>query len=255
MAFTSLLLMTSNLQVSLSATTSRSPVDCATSLETSAPGVKSMNARRGVEGAGIASKSASIKCMRSSTAELLVPFCRAERRADAVPGILGRVPCVVPMQLGLARPIHLPALAEGGFDLLPLGAGMHHPGLPAVFISRAIGLIRDAVRRIRAIAVVVAPPGVFDAGIDRLRRCLAAESAGHRADCRADDRAERSAHGRANCRSSSSGAGSSGADPKRVRAGRVRDRILVLWIVLPVLYALRHGVVSLNDKLGRVSSW
>src|SRR6185436_17233809 len=135
---------------------------------------------------------------------------------DAVPGVVGRRPGGVPVEVRGA-PLPLAPLAlKVALDVVPVAVGIAGPGLPAIAVGRAQVLVAAALR-IRPVLVGAAPEGVFLGRIDRLGEPLAGEAAGQAADGSADDGADRASHRAADHRAD--GAAGRGADAGAYRMG------------------------------------
>src|SRR5579872_1474482 len=144
---------------------------------------------------------------------------------DPVPGVLGGVLGVAPGQAGLALGL-LPAVLEIVLGVVELAPGIGARRGVAVLVSRLEVVVR-AVRRVRALRVVVAPVGVLLGGVDPLGHALAGEPAGDAADGRSDHRSHRAAHGRADRRTGHRAAGRADSGADRMRAGLAGDRVEV----------------------------
>src|SRR5205823_8824579 len=111
---------------------------------------------------------------------------------QAVPGVADGHLRPLPRQAGPAV-LAVPVAAEGGLHLVEVFARVALPRLPAVAIRRGeLHVIRAL--GVGARLVILAPVGVLSGGVDRLGDALAGVAPGHRANDRADDRADGPGH-------------------------------------------------------------
>src|SRR5207344_439017 len=111
----------------------------------------------------------------------------------AVPCVACRVPRLLPGQA--RRPLgSVPVPAELRFGLLE-GPGVRAARVVAEAVGRAIVVVGEATVVVRRAPVGVAPVAVFLDRVDDLRRALAGEAAGDRADRRTGCHADRPAGG------------------------------------------------------------